>query len=583
MSGPFTAYVTASRIASDLLDKEGRDRAIDLLHQARCGRVVIESYRAGQVVEASSLESLQAYFSEHGFETLGGIMPTFGPGVGAASVGIETRQDYFCYSSETTVAFLEGELRKAAKHFNAIILGDAFATSCRCKACEAERDGGDRGAVRRALMCAVADRLVAAVHDANSAAKLIVKCPPHYDRSHYFGFDAERFPAIFDAVCVGTETRNPATPDYGYVEQYQGYFNARWMGGLAGEKFDGANFDYLDCNDQLVYDQGITTCLAAPSNVTLTSYDPSVFAATRIRRLAEAVPALEKLRSIARDPEGVHVIKPPNSDGGRDLFIYDYLGMMGIPSMPAPAVEPTMKSVIVPAQAMDDPSTPNAIRSALDAGGQVIVTWGALQRMTAHPDLLEFFGYAPSGVASGRALATEIEIDSVTRRTQGPCYIAGDLAPQDAAVLAWANVERSGGGILQIPFVTSRHLLSGGRAVVWNVDTFGHDAFTIQEPFSVPVKSHWFALPRRVIHYLRAMATAPLGYTIYLPARVAAFVLGDHLLFMNYTLNRVEAKVDGLPWDPASLESDSSGTVLSTDIIMIAPRSYALVKRIHST
>ncbi len=579
MPNPLTAYVTAQTVSGEFRRPRALSRAVDLMRRAWVGRVVLEGYRGGFVASDQALGAARERFEYEGFDTLGGIMPVHGAEFGKRSEGIETRLPTFCYTDDATIAALEHEIRRLARLFNEVVIDDAFLTSCRCDDCEAARGGRDWGAFRRDLLSGVAVSWVAAAREENPDVRLIVKFPQYYDRYHRFGYDASRFPAIFDAVWQGAETRDPATLAYGYVEPYQGYYNVAWMKACAGDRFEGAWFDSLDCDEQLFYEQAITTFLAAPKNVTVFCYGESLFSAGMMRRIAETLPALEGLRTAAVNPAGVHVIHPPNSDAGRDHYLFDYLGMLGIPCVPATRLEQTMRSVIIPAHAASHPDIIAAIPKVLMAGRNVIVTLHALRRLADSPSVLEFFGYHPSGIAERGARVERFDLLGSRVRATHPFHVAGDLEPLNASVLAWAEFEGCERGTIRVPLVTAKSFAGGGRAVVWNLDTFDETAFDIREPFNVPVKSELATLPIPVVDLLRQTATAPLGYTIKAPARVAVFVFAGHVVFVNYNPIPVEVVTDGLAWNPGSLKSDSPRTTCAKASIFLASRSYALLER----
>jgi len=578
MGNAFTAYVTAPVVLGELEDPVGREQAAALLDEARVSRVVLESYRDGCVVEAGPLEELRDFFRGRSFSVLGSLMPTPGKRLGKVSQGLETRVPSLCYSDEDTVAALEGEVRKLARLFDTVVVADGFLTSCRCAECEARRAGRRWTSYRTALLSQVAERWVQAGREENPSVRIVVKFPPFYDRRRQFGCDAKRFPEIFDAVWVGTETRNPETGVFGHTEPYQGYFNALWMRACAGDKFEAAWFDYEDCDEQLFYEQGVTTYLGAPRDVTISPYSAAAFQGSRIRRLAQAAPALRQLREAAESPRGVHVVKPPNSMGGHDLYVYDYLGMLGIPCIPAVTANSSMRSIFIPAHGIEDAEVRAAIPKALAAGRQVTVTFEALRRMAGYPELLEFFGYTPARLAPGRTKVRAFEIGNRTIEAVAPFHVPGDLAPVDAAVLAQARVEEGGAPAVVVPFVTARSFSSGGRAVVWNLATFGKEAFNIHERFHVPVRPELLELPKEIVDFLRLTVTQPLGITIEAPVRVASFIFARHLAFVNYESSPAEIQIRGADWAPESLVADSPNSVCSGDTLLLAPRSYALLR-----
>jgi hypothetical protein len=535
----FSVYITAQALSGGV-----SDAMLEQLRAANVHSVVLESYRGGLSLDEDVLVKARDRFHAAGFETLGGLMPVAGKGFGKRGEGIEMPLGFFCFSAEETVSALEGEIRKLSRVFDQVVIDDGFLTSCRCDACEAARAGRPWPEFRRDLLCAVSERWMRAAHEEKPSVRLTVKFPQYYDRLHLFGYDADRFPRIFDAVWVGTETRNPDTPKFGYTEPYQGYFNVQWMRASAGDKFEGAWFDYLDCDDALFYKQAITTSLAGPARATLFCYGPELF--KRMPKVTATKGNLDSLSALGRNLRGVHVIKPANGDGGSDLFIYDYLGMMGIPCVPALRVDAGMRSVIVPTQAMADPKTPEAIAAVLDAGGQVVVTYGALLRLAEHPELLRRFGYLPRDIAEHRTGVTAFEVNGTRLRAESPFHVPGGLAPDaDTQTLASA-VYGSWNGGQSVPLVTAKPQSGGGRAVVWNVSTFGHDAYTLEEYLCIPVRVELMGLPAPVIGLLRNVATEPLGISVDTPPRVTTVLSGDKVCFVNYRDEPVDIHTKGL-------------------------------------
>jgi len=98
---------------------------------------------------------------------------------------------------------------------------------------------------------------------------LIIKIPQWYDRFQDFGYDPAGMTAKADRIWIGTETRNPETPDYGYVQPMEGYVNFRWLSSVAGAKTGGAWFDSLDCTAQNFLDQAYQSVLAGAREITI--------------------------------------------------------------------------------------------------------------------------------------------------------------------------------------------------------------------------------------------------------------------------------------------------------------------------
>jgi hypothetical protein len=576
-----TLYITAHSVLSDLQTPEGRQKAVVLLQSNGFGRVVLESYRSGEVVEESALADARDFFRSEGIQTLGGLMPVQGGDFGKRVEGIELRAPFFCYSDEATVSALESEIRKLSRLFDQVVIDDAFLTSCRCQACEKGRAGRDWASFRRDLLCRVAQRWVRASHAENPKVRLTVKFPQYYDRYCRFGYDAERFPDIFDAVWVGAETRDPNTLAYGYVQPYQGYVNGRWMRACAGPKFEAAWFDYIDCDDQLFYDQAVTTFLAAPEQIVVFCYGEGLFGGGKMERVRRALPELHRLREAAQSPWGVHVIDSPNSDGNGDLFIMDDLGMMGIPCVPSTRLESTMRSVIIPAQGLADPGCATTLAEIIASGGAAIVTLNALERLTGSPETMDLFGYQPNGVARDGALVESFEVNGQTYPAQRPFHVAGNLAPSHAEVLASAGFHGAERGWISVPLITVKRHAGGGRGVVWNIGTFKNDDFVINEMLNVPVPTEWLTLPKEVVDEFRRTATEPLGFTVKAIPKVALFLFVQHVVFVNYSPQLAHVETTGLRIVSDSLRSDSPDTVCSGGKLTLPPHSYALVQLQH--
>ncbi|MFO7975822.1 MAG: hypothetical protein R6V12_14450, partial [Candidatus Hydrogenedentota bacterium] len=194
-----------------------------------------------------------------------------------------------------------------------------------------------------------------------------------------------------------------------------------------------------------------------------------------------------------------------------------------------------------------------------------------------YPELLPFFGYERWGIAAIASDATRFEIEGKQFTSEVPYRLRADLQPLDAATQVSAKVFAFDGPPYKVLVATAKTHAGGGRAIVWNIGSFGHDAFDICEPFNVPVKSDLFNLPKPVLDFLRNTAVAPLGFSVTAPSGVACFVFARHAAFVNYSQIPAEVFVEGLDWNPQSLQSDSGKTVCHKTVLYLAPRSYALL------
>src|SRR5690606_11735971 len=132
-------------------------------------------------------------------------------------------------------------------------------------------------------------------------------------------------------------------------------------------------------------------------------------------------------------------------------YLYDYLGMMGIPCVPIHEMSTSHRCTLVTAHGIGDARVRDAIPRAIVAGRHVIVTFSALDRMAAYPELLEFFGYRANGIQRAKGKASAFARNGSRIKADASFHVAGDLAPSGAAVLAWAELERANGVALRTP------------------------------------------------------------------------------------------------------------------------------------
>ena len=575
----YNAYVTVGSIEQDLSTPAGVELAIQHCRQTGVDKVILEAYRGGTVIAEERLRELRDAFRHAGFETSGGLMPVHGPGFGKRTVGIETRCGFFCYSDEPTRGAIEAEVRKLARLFDEVIIDDALLTSCRCAECDAAREGRSWAKFRRELMSAFSQRLVEAAHDESDRAKLVLKLPQYYDRYERFGYDPVDQGRIYDGIWVGTETRDPSTLAYGYVEPYQPWFHVGWVRQCVGEKFQGAWFDDLDCDGQLFYEQAVTTTLTGPGQVTLFCYGEPIFGGPDAiaGRIAEARDALDRLAALAVEPVGIPAYRPARSEGDGDLFIFDGLGMLGLPLSPIVAIDEGVSNVIIPAHGASDPEAPARILAILLRGGQVILTLNALHRMSDDRRLLAAFGYDAAGVTTGRSDADRLIVEDETIELAQPCRIAGDLAPHDAAAPIEAVVGTCEGGPHRVPLMSVKRHDGGGRAIVWNLDGCRHDDFPISEPLNVPRRFGMLDLPQAALDVLREAALEPMGVEIRAPARVAVYLFRRSLVFVNYRDDPAEVRFAGLAVQSDAVLTDRAGSRCMSDAALLEPRSFLAV------
>ena len=119
---------------------------------------------------------------------------------------------------------------------------------------------------------------------------------------------------------------------------------------------------------------------------------------------------------------GVPAYKPPNSDPAGDMYLMDFLGMLGIPLVPVHQFPSEAPVIFLAAQAAADPDLYEHVQKALARGVHLILTTNLL---IAWPQ--------------GRELAAEIGVDPDFR--SAPTHAACGTESESADVILESPIE----------------------------------------------------------------------------------------------------------------------------------------------
>jgi hypothetical protein len=206
-----------------------------------------------------------------------------------------------------------------------------------------------------------------------------------YDVFHDRGYAPDHETSAFDRIWVGTETRDYTDQQWGGTAPYRGYWIMRWLGQIGGGKRGGGWYDQLGTHGDTYLEQARQTILGGARESVLFSY-PSLLRNTgpeNIEALRKEQPKLFELAAWVKGetPRGVISYKPISSPGDDDAWIADWLGMVGIPLVPAHRFPPsasTAKSApyvaFFPVQAAHDPKFADEAARYLANGGRAIFT-----------------------------------------------------------------------------------------------------------------------------------------------------------------------------------------------------------------
>jgi hypothetical protein len=102
-----------------------------------------------------------------------------------------------------------------------------------------------------------------------------------------------------------------------------------------------------------------------------------------VERLREEIPGLFKLAGLVRNKsiKGIHAPKPPNSDAYNEQYVYDFVGMLGLPLVPDAEIRFDAKAAFFPIHVLRDPEFPVKLKRMLAAGKPVLITDGLAERL----------------------------------------------------------------------------------------------------------------------------------------------------------------------------------------------------------
>jgi hypothetical protein len=83
--------------------------------------------------------------------------------------------------------------------------------------------------------------------------------------------------------------------------------------------------------------------------------------------------------------QGIAASKPPGSDAGDEQYVYDFVGMLGLPLVPTAEIRTDAKATFLPVHARKDPQLSDKLAALLKAGAPVLVTDGLAAKLP--PDL----------------------------------------------------------------------------------------------------------------------------------------------------------------------------------------------------
>jgi len=359
-------------------DPKFMENSFDLIHASiKFDKVWLETYRSGQVTDEADVRKVKQFFESKGIKTSGGIM----------AIGTEDRS--FCWADPEQRERFQKIVAFTAGIFDEIIFDDMFMNNCRDAMAQKAR--GNRGWTEFRLdeLADVAEMTVKAARGVNPKINLILKPPNWYDQYQFSGYNMAAEPKVFDMIYTGNETRD-AENTVQYLQSYQSYDLVRYFEHLKPGKMGGGWVDPGSASLSRFAEQLEDTLFAKPKQITIWPWGQLVESlqepdgSTKLTDLNAEVAgnSYEKLDAILGKlgtPYGVASYKPPNSSG--EMFLQNYLGMIGIPMDMYPEFPQDRDTVLLTEQAKADPQIVDKIWQHLNAGKTVVITTGLLKAL----------------------------------------------------------------------------------------------------------------------------------------------------------------------------------------------------------
>jgi len=535
-----SAFVTADTV-EEWINPDKRDGALSLLRANGITKIYLDCWRGSHVPTAETLIEVRDFFRERGFEVKAGLTPTRG-GFGKASTD---GRWWLCYTNAETQRGIEKVVRTIAPIFDTIIVDDFLCTLCFCEECAQAKGERTWEAYYAELLVEVArNRIILPARDENENAHLTIKYPQWYDRFHVFGYDVQTHPRQFDEVWVGTEIRDTRVE---YVHPYQAFVNYRWLASLSGDKIGGGWFDFINVYPEVYLEQAFQSVLAGARELIRFSYQPPLYSLENenTAALLEIMPSLMRLADFIGDRplRGIMGYKPPNSDGEDEAYLFDYLGMLGLPLLPCHQFPADVPAIYLPVHAATDERIAEKTIAYLERGGTVLMSPGfldALQRQGTSEArvLLTLAGYGMDATTPTDVWTYQFRVGGQHVSAEAHIRFLARLLPQDAEVLATAMTPYG-----ELPVLTRHSGETGGTVFVFNAKTFRYPPNSSRVTVAQPVPlGH---LPQPIVDLLRNQVLSSFGLQIRCRSQVGVYLYGaDAVVLENFSDQTVTVEID---------------------------------------
>jgi len=159
----------------------------------------------------------------------------------------------------------------------------------------------------------------------------------------------------------------------------------RWLGEIGGSKTGGGWFDPYGTTENTYVEQARQTVLADAKEMLLFCYGSLLrdTGPANVEKLRTEIPDLFKLAKLVRNKpiKGIHAPKPSNSDAYDEQYVFDFVGMLGLPLVPTAEIDTDAKASFFSVHALKDPDFSDKLEKMLNAKKPVLITDGLAKRL----------------------------------------------------------------------------------------------------------------------------------------------------------------------------------------------------------
>jgi len=388
-----SAIATAQDVLKFCAEPSALDETVAWCRERGIGKVYLETYRGKTQPEASVLAAARRAFEVAGIVASGCICTT---NLGEDSDGWPGVP---CFSRGDCAGRLEELFRAAAPHFDELIIDNRLFTDCCCDACQERLGDQSWTEFRQNLMMDIcADHVVGPALEVNPRLRLVFKYPSWFEGIAWRGYDVVQHTGLFHAVCGGAETRDPMSEKWGKRQPFGGFFTTHWLRQVCGEKCIGSWIDTIACSPEVFMAQARGSVLGGARELVLfcmghlraeeANAEREILAGVAfLDPLCEEREELDRLVGIVGEhpPRGVAAYRDPRADAGGEPYMFEHLGMAGIPVVASPAF-PTDAAAAVFGEQSCMPETGHGIAEFVGRGKPALVTSRFAERVGDLPE-----------------------------------------------------------------------------------------------------------------------------------------------------------------------------------------------------